>query len=106
MSDVVIMGVSLGGVTIVLSLFIWLRQERDGAERHRELRTFQLENARLIQQMEKNLDRRQIENEKFFLEMEKTFAHNQEENRRFFRGLSHNVGQIYLKLDEEGGEKK
>jgi|GEM_PF-4188963 len=87
MNDLVILGLSLGGFFAFAILIIFIIQERAADKRATELRMFQMENTRLIQQMEKESQLRHAQND------------------RFFRGLSYSVGQIYLKLDEEQNGK-
>lgn len=83
MNDLVILGIVLAA--IMVGLFIW--QHFEHKKSTFELKSFQLENTRLIQQMEKNA----------------TLRH--EENMTFFKGLGYSVGRIVHRLDTEGEQR-
>lgn len=83
MNDLVILGIVLAA--IMVGLFIW--QHFEHKKSAFELKSFQLENTRLIQQMEKNATLRR------------------EENMTFFKGLGYSVGRIVHKLDGEGEQR-
>lgn len=77
MSEMAILGSTLAAVIVVL-FFI---QEREATKRALELKMFQMENTRLIQQMARDT------------------AIRHEENMTFFKGLGYSVGRVVHKLD-------
>jgi hypothetical protein len=84
MNDLVILGIVLG--TIVLVIF--LVQEREAGKRAVELKMYQMENTRLIQQMEKHAERRH------------------EENMTYFQGIMQSIARLIRKQEDgEGGAK-
>lgn len=86
MNDLLILGLLLCLGILALGiwggmLFIW--QKRDFANRMHEFKMFQMENSRIILQMDKNAERHQTE------------------NRQFFKGLTYTVAQIFERVDRE-----
>jgi len=87
MNDLVILGIVLGAGlgSVVIGLFIW--QHFEHKKSAFELKSFQMENTRLIQQMEKNA----------------TLRHD--ENMTFFKGLGYSVGRIVHRLDAADAQR-
>jgi hypothetical protein len=56
MSDLAIMGVVLGGVLGTLTIIIFAIQEREASKRALELKMFQMENMRIVQQLAKTTE--------------------------------------------------
>ncbi len=84
MNDLVILGIVLGGIVLMLFLI----SERQAGKRAVELKMFQMENTRMIQQMEK----------------ESRLRH--EENMTYFNGVMQSISRVILKQEEgEGGVK-
>lgn len=87
MNEIVLMGIAMAGVTILTGVIFYLLQNRQFRESHLELKSFQMENTRLIHQIERNA------------------ALRHEENMTFFKGLGYSVGRIVHRLDDESGKK-
>jgi hypothetical protein len=87
MNDIVLMGIAMAGVIILTGTVLYLLQNRQFRESHMELKSFQMENTRLIHQMAKDS------------------AIRHEENMTFFKGLGYSVGRIVHRLDDESGKK-
>jgi hypothetical protein len=93
MNDLVILGIVLGGglgVTMV-GLFIW--QHIEHKKSAQELKMFQLENTRIIQQLSKSMEQ---------MERESRIRH--EENMTYFRGIMQSIARIIRKQEEGEGE--
>jgi hypothetical protein len=92
-NDLVILGIVLGGglgVTMV-GLFIW--QHIEHKKSAQELKMFQLENTRIIQQLSKSMEQ---------MERESRIRH--EENMTYFRGIMQSIARIIRKQEEGEGE--
>jgi hypothetical protein len=93
MNDLVILGIVLGGglgVTMV-GLFIW--QHIEHKKSAQELKMFQLENTRIIQQLSKSMEQ---------MERESRIRH--EENMTYFRGIMQSIARVIRKQEEGEGE--
>jgi hypothetical protein len=80
MNDLVILGIVLGGGlgATMVGLFIW--QHIEHKKSAQELKMFQLENTRIIQQLSKSMEQ---------MERESRIRH--EENMTYFRGIMQSI---------------
>jgi hypothetical protein len=89
MSDLAIMGVVLGGVLGTLTIIIFAIQEREASKRALELKMFQMENMRIVQQLAKTTE-----------EISKTAAQRHDENMTYFQGMMQSMARIIRKQEE------
>ena len=93
MNDLVILGIVLGGGlgATMVGLFIW--QHIEHKKSAQELKMFQLENTRIIQQLSKSMEQ---------MERESRIRH--EENMTYFRGIMQSIARIIRNQEEGEGE--
>ncbi len=90
MNDLVILGIVLAG--IMVSLFIW--QHFEHKKSTLELKMFQMENSRIIQQLAKSTE-----------QMEKTAQQRHEENMTYFQGIMQSIARVIRRQEEGEGPK-
>jgi len=100
MNDLVILGIVLGGglgVTMV-GLFIW--QHIEHRKSAQELKMFQLENTRIIQQLSQSTERLGLTMEQLARES----AQRHEDHMSYFNGIMQSIARIIRKQEEGEGE--
>jgi len=89
MSDLGILGLAMSGVVLLTGVVFYFLQNRQFRESHQELKMFQMENARIIQQMEKNAAQRHAD------------------SMQYLEGMWGSLGRVIRKQEEgEGGSAK
>ncbi len=106
------LGLTMGGVVLLTGLVLFYLTERQADKRAFELKTFQMENTRIIQQMGKSMDQmgrsmdqmgKSIDQMgRFMDQMEKNAALRHEENMTFFRGLGYSVARLIRNQGDDG----
>ena len=95
MSDLAVMGLTLGGFLGGAMLVIFIVTERQAGKRALELKMFQMENTWIVQQLAKSTD-----------EMSKNAAQRHDENMAYFHGMMQSMARIIRRQEEgEGGAK-
>lgn len=82
------MGLAMAGVTLLTGAVFYLLQSRQFRESHQELKMFQMENTRIIQQMEKNAAQRHAD------------------SVQYLEGMWGSLGRVIRKQEEGEGEAK
>jgi len=97
MSEAQILSISLASAVVLLIVgtvvYLHFDQKRDLRERAQELKMFQLENTRIIQQLSKSMEQ---------MERESRIRH--EENMTYFRGIMQSIARVIRKQEEGEGE--
>lgn len=94
MNDLLILGIVLGGGlgSVVVGLFIW--QHFEHRKSAFELKQFQLENMRIVQQLAKSTE-----------EISRNTAQRHEENMAYFQGIMQSIARVIRKQEEGEGPK-
>jgi biopolymer transport protein ExbB/TolQ len=100
MSELAILGLSMSGVVIVTGIVLYFLQNRQFRESHQELKMFQLENTRIIQQLSKSTQRLSETME----QLSREAAMRHEENMSYFHGIMQSIARIIRKQEEGEGE--
>jgi hypothetical protein len=100
MNDLVILGIVLGGGlgATMVGLFIW--QHIEHRKSAQELKMFQMENTRIIQQLSKSTQRLSETME----QLSREAAMRHEENMSYFHGIMQSIARIIRKQEEGEGE--
>jgi len=98
-SDLAIMSITLGGFLAALNISLFLWQKTDHAKSSLELKQFQMENTRMIQQLSKSTEQLHRSME----QMEKESRIRHEENMTYFQGIMQSIARIIRKQEEDEG---
>lgn len=95
MNDLVILGIVLGGGlgTVVIGLFIW--QHFEHRKSAVELKMFQMENTRVVQQLAKSTE-----------EISRSTALRHEDSMKYLEGITGSLARIIRKQEEGEGSSK
>jgi len=91
-NDLVILGIAMSGTVLLTGLVLFLITERQADKRALELKQFQMENTRMIQQLSKSM-----------VQMEKESRIRHEENMTYFQGIMQSIARIIRKQEEDEG---
>jgi hypothetical protein len=94
MNDLVLLGISMSGVVLLIGLVLFIITERQASKRALELKMFQMENTRLIQQLNKSME-----------QMEKENRIRHDENMTYFQGIMQSIARV-IRRQEDGEGKK
>jgi hypothetical protein len=104
MSEAQIFSISLASAVVLLIVgtvvYLHFDQKRDLRERAQELKMFQLENTRIIQQLSKSTQRLSETME----QLSREAAMRHEENMSYFHGIMQSIACIIRKQEEGEGE--
>ncbi len=103
MSDLAIMGLTLGGVLGTMMLVVFIITERQSNKRALELKMFQMENTRIVQQLSKTTEQLARSTEEIARKSEQRHA----ESMQYLEGMWASLGRIIRKQEEgESGSAK
>ncbi|MFO1481613.1 MAG: hypothetical protein U1F40_15545 [Turneriella sp.] len=91
----------MSGIVLLTGLVLFFITERQSDKRALELKQFQMENTRIVQQMSKSTERL----ERAMEQIAREGAQRHDENMTYFQGIMQSIARVIRRQEEGDGAK-